>query len=700
MANTRLTKVEIGGVDVSTHLMRWSINQNFGNPIDSADLVFARTITDDVTLDNSQLVEIWAGYTTSTDLKMFSGYIEKYEPDVGVIKVKAFSKLYAAVRNLISATIYDKDVVASPIYPDGKYSDAFYDIVTTHAGLSATNGVTIQDSGTTRFITKMICYQTDPKERMDKIAEALQWIYYYRPDTDKVYFEPKQTTVNSTVLTIGDNVVNVPKWKYDKTDLINDLRVDGAVQEKLIEDLFTGDSSTQSFTLSQVPTGDVSLYYSNTVNLVSNPVLQSYGKTLGVSGSTSTAYDYTVDKSTRKISTVGSGGGGFTASSNTNNILASYVASVAVPIHKLDQPSIDSYTAHKRQMTLSDVITVADAESRASEILEKFKNPFQSATLNVKHTSGYSFKVGDSIRVVDSLSTPAVDDYLTIWGITYQYPGGFDELMVGDREFDPPEFFLNISDRLNALDKELFDSSTVLTELRSFTMDGTIEPHSLTITEQYINDSFILDHPINGVVYTSTEAFILDDFESAASWTSATLTLTDDSTSGHYWVGSQGVNCQGTGFGVFTLNKTVSYDLSSISGASTGLATRGTIGIWMYGGAESDSVPYVYLRVRSSVGNLQWFLGETYQQRAGFESTFSIPVGERRLVLFDLNDPSTVTGTLNWASVTNLLVEFDYYGVDTFDITLDYLTGSKSDDISLCGLGDRITQKSTVTTNY
>lgn len=694
MGNTRLKQVEVDSTDLTSFLIKGTIKEDFGNPIYEATLEFARSVSSLVTFREGQTVEIWTGYTTSQDLKRFQGELISHNPEAGKIIVKASNDLYQTVRRTINAKIYDKSVVGDPINPDGKLSDAFTDIISTYTSLTADSS-SVTDSGTAITLTKFICDHTDPKERLDKLAEALNWHYYYKASDDKVYFEPKQTTVNSNTLTVGSNVVNVPKWKYDKSDLINDLRLDGVFQQNDKEDLFTGDASETEFTLSSTPVGDVAIYVNNAKNYSTASPTQNELQTLGVENATAGSFDYTVDKST-KIVTFESGS---VPGAGTNNILARYSAVEAVPVHLrndvsyADPPS--GYGPHERTMQLTDVITVDDAEARVQEVIDRFKDPFQSAVLNVKNTNGVEFEVGEQIRVVDTTNQPNVDGDFVIFGIERNLIGGFDVVKVGDREFDPPEYFINVSERIHRLERELISDDVVLTELELVTFPVTVEPDGLTVTAQYLNDSFILDNSVNGVLYDADETSIVDDFEDATDWSegsgSETLTIANNSTAGQFWIGSQGVKASwvaSSGTAIIE-NTDAQGDLSSVTGVASGTPSQGTGGVWAYT-ADASDITSVTLRIGSSSSDYKEYLGQTYAQKvAGTEGSFALVDSVRVYILFDLDSPDATSGTVDWTAIDFVQLRVGIAAAG--DVTFDYLTVSKNNTIALNGLGERYT---------
>jgi len=707
VANRRLTRVDISGVTVADHtsggsisgsLLSWEIREDFGNPIYTANIKFTKNLTDTVTLATGQSVDIFTGFINSSDVREFRGELQSYEPEAGKITVKAVNKLYRAVRETINAKVYDKEVVGNEINPDGKISDAFLDIVTSFAKLNA-DSTTIQDSGTGTTITKFVMDHTDPKERMDRLAEALGWYYYYDSIDDKVHFRPKQTTENTNILEVGRNVTGVPKWKYNRDDMINDLRLDGLFQNRELRELFSGDGSATAFTLDFVPVSETAVYTSGAVNYANIAPRQRNLQVLGVLSGSVTTFDYTVDRTARKINFES----GSIPVTGTNNILADYVGAVSVPVHLVEDVSVETFGRHARTMQLTDVITVDDAEARVALVLDKFSQEFQSTELKVRQVSGVSFAVGDSIQVIDTQNNPSVSGSFTIFGLVKQYPSAVDVVKIGDREFEAPEFWINQSERIHRLERELLSEETVLTELRRTTMSMTAVPHSLVIQEQYINDTFMAGHVINGFTYDATETSTVDDFESAGDWTdqgTPTLTISNNTEANTHWVGTQGVKvawADTTGTGVIR-NTQSQGNLTNVTGVSTGTPTRGTGGVWVHG-TSGSIITSLNLRIGSSASDYVDVSGAVFADRvAHVESGFFLTSGARSLVLFDLNDPATTAGTADWSAID--FTELRWGIVSGGSLTFDYLTVSRNDTISQTGLGARFTEKVSGTTVY
>lgn len=485
-----LTKVEIGGVDVSSYLINYEIEKTFGDEITEVEMEFVSSVNTAVTIDVGTTIEIWSGHTTSTDLKTFDGRIEKYEPEGGTIKIVGKDKIWDLVKKEVTYS-YDSNNDASA----GVISEIFKDLVTTHGGLNA-DATTIQDSGTAKTISKFICNHTDVFERCKALATALDWQFYYRADTDKVYFEPKGYTTNTTDLTIGSNVITVPEWKIDSSDMVNDLTITGAYQE--VETTESGQIGTTSgyattgITLTKTPTS-VKLYLD-----AANPPTTL--KTGGIEDSSS-SYDYTVDKVNKKILP-------FSAFTNAHFAQVNYSYKIPATIRVYKQSSIDSYTTFKKTISLLDLRGTGDAETRGRDFLSKYSTPFKYTKLKIEATSDNDYQVGDLVTVTDLVNTPnVIEETFVINRLTIRYPGDYVSLYIGDREWRLAEWQSNVEERLKRIEEEQFQNQDVIVQYIELENDGNFKPRpryfKLLKDVVDLNNSFILGHPTAGVLGTN-----------------------------------------------------------------------------------------------------------------------------------------------------------------------------------------------------
>lgn len=537
-----LTKVRIGSVDVTSHLVKYEYERTYGDLMSEIVFKFITNVNAAITLSSGQTIEVWRGWTTSEDEKIFSGYIEKYEPEGGIITITALDKIWDLVRNEITKS-YDSAVDPSA----GKISEIFIDIVTTYGGLNA-DATSVQDSGTTIELEKFVCNHTDPFERCKALANALDWQFYYRADTDLVYFEPKGFTTNANTLTVGTEIQKVPKWNYDITEMINDLTVVGAYQE--VETTETGRIGT---TLGYETTGIDITFEPISVKVyadAANPPTTL--KTGGVVDSTTTYYYY-VDKVKKTIVPKPT-----TAFTNNDYFIVQYSYAQPIPIRQFNDTSIASYGLFTKTITLSDIRSVADAEARATNMLAKYSTPFIYTTLRVINNSTLDLKVGQQIPIVDNISVPAVSQNLVINKLRINYPATYDEIDVGDKYWRLAEFQSNVMEKFKRLEEQELQNNDLLTNLISVNNTSLspidVDNRYVKITTQTMSGTnlFILGNTSYGVLGTNrlgatgvgaevnhfiaqkgnvyTETFYDTDFKEtgvgAATWNTGARTLT------------------------------------------------------------------------------------------------------------------------------------------------------------------------------
>jgi hypothetical protein len=446
------TQVLINGVDVTASLVNYELENTYGDANTQVTFDFVRNINNSVTLITGQTVTIYRGWITPTDELIFQGYIEKISPENGKVQIIALDKLWDLVRKEVTH-VYDSTVDPSA----GKISAIFLDLVTTYGGLNA-DGTTVQDSGTTITIQKFVCNHTDIMERCQALADILDWQFYYRSDTDKVYFEPKGYTSNSNILTVGGNIIKIPKWNYDITQMINDVTIIGAYQEVQTTELgqigVTSGYTTTGILLTQTPIS--TKVYGDASN---PPTTLKLG---GVVNSTST-YDYYVDVNQKSIFPKPS-----TTFTSNNYFQIQYTYAAPIPVHMTNAPSISTYGQFKKTISYTDIRTVSDAIARGNNLLFQYSTPFIFSTIQVKNSSTYHLAAGQLIQVIDNISSPNVNEQLFISRHRIRYPNDYDELDVGDQIWRLAEWTTSIEEKIKRINEDLSQNQDIVTELVTF----------------------------------------------------------------------------------------------------------------------------------------------------------------------------------------------------------------------------------------
>ena len=162
-----------------------------------------------------------------------------------------------------------------------------------------------------------------------------------------------------------------------------------------------------------------------------------------------------------------------------------------------------TYGTYAKTIILTDVISLEDAWKRAENVLNKYSAPFKSAKLKVKWTDSLNLKVGQSIKVVDSISTPTVSQYFTIYKTVDYYPENLVEIEVGDKQYTIEEYQSNIVERVKRLEETVIGTTDSVTEIVQSVVSFDLVPETTTILVQNVNDSFVLGHPTNAILGTS-----------------------------------------------------------------------------------------------------------------------------------------------------------------------------------------------------
>jgi len=306
-------------------------------------------------------------------------------------------------------------------------------------------GQVVHDSGTTITLNKFDCHDADPFERCRKLADTLNWCFFYKADTDLVYFQEKNFTTNSNSITIGgssNNVMQIPQWEYDRSELINILKVEGIEQQVEYSQTFEGYGSTTTFNLDYEPS-TIAVYYNVDVNFSTTaPTFED--RQLGNVEGGLTEADFTVDKKTKTITFAVAPD----APTTSNNILVIYSYSIPAQTTIRDQTSIDTYGNYSKKITFTDITEVDDITARATNILEKYKEPFKSATVKRVWKASLDYSPGQLVNVTDNLNIPNVDNTFFIVKVTQNYPDSTVELEVGDKQWKTDELLSDLVERM------------------------------------------------------------------------------------------------------------------------------------------------------------------------------------------------------------------------------------------------------------
>ncbi len=599
-------------------VLRWDYVKD-GEAISEAEILVPKNITDLLDLSNGQVVEILGGNTTSTDRRFFFGKIDTIKPDGSTYIISCSNEMIDLVRKNVNK-VYDSAVDASA----GEVSEIAEDLIVTFGGLTAS----VQSSGTAdgQRVDEFKCINTDIFERVVALKRALNWDLFYDDSTKTVHFQPKGFTDSGKILTVKEEIIGIPEWDIDTTNMINDLRVDGATIETTITETgkigTTSGYTNASILLTNTPNSAELL-----IDAANPPTTQREG---GSKDASSSGYYY-IDRKVKKI--VRATGSTFTTD---DFAIVNYIWSSPAPIHMINQASIDLFGRFQKTVEFTDITSVADAESRATSILSRRSIPFITGKMKVKLTD--TPNRGEMVQIVDTVtptvSGNALSGTYNVNSIKYMWPSAFEEIEVGDSKWRLADWQQNTEERIKRLEEQFVRNQDIITELVDIQNDSTTgikvpTPRYRKITSQNIQDgggdySFILGHATAGQLgqvdvllgdrrtaavnlfisqYLNlyTENFIDTDFDSggSASWsttgsvtftasqvaestaidfangtiTAATLTSTEVSGSFDYEMTADGSNFESVTSGVAHTFSNTGTDLrwrATESGASTG----------------------------------------------------------------------------------------------------------------------------------
>ena len=636
---------------------------------------------DTYTLQEGDIIEVWQrlepNATLTDDDKIFKGRIVSITRDFGKTTVKAQDMLIDAIKATVDHIFLDTDQFA------GNVQSIFIELVTNYAGLNADTS-SVQDPGI--VLKRFVCKEAGVNDMLTKLEKAVGWYHYYNPKDDKVYFEPRGFSTNPNTLVVGEHIPELPKWQHDFSEIANWITVIGDTVQDQRTEFFSGDGSTTEFEVSQRPVA-ANVWVNGTEQVVENEDMIDETATVHMS-------QY---KKSFTFKTAPPAG--------TDNIKIQYYYNRPIKVVMKDEDSYHTYNQwYKKTFVIIDAKTRADAERYGRKLLEVYAYPFKNVKVKVVKAESFGLAAGQVIRVVDNvdLSRRSLDEELVIQSLTYTYPYTGFEATIGDKELKLNSINFDVTERVRKLEEKTLNQGDILLQIVTLPQNLKIKRLERNVRANFICDSFILGHPLNGQLGRGD---IINDFEDATDWTvteNAAATTLSDNTS-EYQVGSQSVkltidNSPATEFvNVIIETTNVPNDISDYVGTTSGDPTEGTVGLWIYdpigGLVREDSSMYITFETDSS-NYYETNAGEIIWHHAGYSGTdfpTETQVGWNYIVFHLKNshifNNSQQIGTVNWQNITKVKVRL--YVKKNNNISLDYLTIGDGHEIGLNGLGER-----------
>ena len=477
------TYVTINGVDVLSTLITWQDIETYGSEIPDAFLLFSFNLLSTLDVENGQTVIIKRGPTTGQEYNVFKGKVDTVLKNKPYIEVRAKNELITLVKTDVN-TSFDKNIDSEV----GVASAIANTLITDFGGLSTNSGATVVSTGSSILLDKFNCRKTDVFERVKWIADTFNYQIYYNYDDDYVYFEPQGYSSNNNSLIIGTNVSNVPKWEFDNTQLVNQIRVEGAVQ--MVETTESGQIGvTSNYTTSSILLTK-SPFSTKVFCDATNPPTTL--RTGGTPEGTAT-FDYSVDTENNKIvwntSQYTPGGSDY--------VQVRYTYASPDSILRKRNSSITAYGLSSTTKYFNDIKTIEDATNRANVYLDTYSEPFVRVQLHVPSISN-NYKVGEKVTIVDGPNDITTE--LVINKIIKSFPHKYDVLHCGNKEYAIAEYNKLTLDKIKRLEEEQNKNDDILIQI--IDLSRTFKPRRryCKLTKKSITDSnaMIWNHPTQG----------------------------------------------------------------------------------------------------------------------------------------------------------------------------------------------------------
>jgi len=431
-----------------------------------AQVLVAGTITDTVTPAVGNEIVISRGEVTSSDTIIFKGNIKQISQNPNnTILLSCTDPLQKFKYDLFKIS-YDRNIDTEA----GELSAIAADII-TQGGLTPS----VVSSGTGAgdiTVDKFISNNDSRLNRLNLIQKLLNWLIYYDYNSDVVRLEPKGYVTYPNTLSVGTEILTVPRWETNIESMRNKITVNGATQLDTRGDTFTGDGVKTNFTLTYTP---VSL----------DTKLSGVLQVLGIDGA-STSYDYKLDVD-RKIIT-------FTTPppAAANNVVCTYTTYIPTPVTGTSPASISQYglTQHG-EFNFEDVVTVDDAETRVQQLLNILE--FGEVSTFIL-TNEYDVKVGNNIAIVDAIQPDRDGNYI-VQSKIINYGSESDVLKIGTPRINISKIIQTIDERLKNLegkDKKLGEVLRQLIALVRTTI--TLTKESLKLEKRNMTNSWTPGH--------------------------------------------------------------------------------------------------------------------------------------------------------------------------------------------------------------
>jgi hypothetical protein len=366
------------------------------------------------------------GPTLGIEYTKINGSITNISEEGDIIRIVVRNEWWNLTKKEVTKS-YDANIDDEA----GELSAIWLDLVQNDGGITAS--AVSSGTGADEIRQKWPIKDEKISDMCDEIVSLLNWVQYYDDDAQTAYLEPEGTTSYPTDLEVGVNVTNVPRWDDDYEAAINIIKVTGAIRREGRTELFSGDGTTDTFTL---------LYEPKDTEIYVDSVLQVRGVE-----NAADSFDYEVDEQNKKIEFQS----GSVPASGTDNIEIFYTRNVPQAVIARSQDSIDKLNFESQNTyNFDDIRTVADAKLKANKLLSAFAFGFTNTRIETTEIEGLS--AGQLVHIIDGVNNR--NEYLTVKEAVYRYPSAVDSLTLGNKRFKTTQVLNDFKTRIKRLEQK------------------------------------------------------------------------------------------------------------------------------------------------------------------------------------------------------------------------------------------------------
>lgn len=481
--------VIIGGVDVTDYYLSYKKTLDTENAASLVELKLKKTVDTVLTLAIGQLVDI----VRDGSYRVRNGEIyTDIEKQGGVYSVKIATALYKAAKYQTSIS-YDKDIDTEA----GVGSEIWKDLMERTGFTVGQLYVPTSTGSTTNLLRSKIIIREESviAATRKELCDCYGYVQFYSDSEDLVYFVPRGYSIFSTSAYLTrdarKNVLRVPSWNYDGTEMFNYLTVIGAKRKDLRSQSFTGDGATKNFSLTAVPVE---------VKITVAGVL----KTQGIPNSTTT-YDYSVDDDPEhpRIMFV-------SAPAGAAAIVCEYYYYINAPVIVRDETSKTNNSNGEwvmKKIIKPKLTNPEDALLYGQKMLSAYKDPFKQTSILVEYDTFKDILPSNLLNFTDEFNNETVVGEVS--QIVETHPSNIMEITLGDKSIKTGNLEKNTDDRIKELEDQLRGQNDILIQELTYDYTFTPQQRDFSIVKEVfdLDLSGIYGHPIAGVYGTAVYGY-------------------------------------------------------------------------------------------------------------------------------------------------------------------------------------------------